>query len=72
MATSFCPVYHIPGLTGLSIKRTLGLILALSGKNPIIQDEDINFQVEFYKLFAKVLVFEKFLPRVPAAIPKFE
>ena len=39
MAPSFWPLYHIPGLTGLSIKRTLGPILVLSGKNTIIEDE---------------------------------
>ena len=36
MTPSFWPLYHIPGLTGLSIKRTLGPILVLSGKNTII------------------------------------
>ena len=39
MAPSFWTLYHILGLTGLSIKRTLGLILSLSGKNTIIKDE---------------------------------
>ena len=39
MTPSFWPLYHIPGLTGLSIKRTLGLILALSGKNTLKQSE---------------------------------
>ena len=38
MTPSFWPLYHIPGLTGLSIKRTLGLILALSGKNTLKEE----------------------------------
>ena len=40
MTPSFWPLYHIPGLTGLSIKRTLGLILALSGKNTLKEQRE--------------------------------
>ena len=42
MTPSFWPLYHIPGLTGLSIKRTLGLILALSGKNKLQKRERVS------------------------------
>ena len=40
MTPSFWPLYHIPALTGLSIKRTLGLILALSGKDTLKEERE--------------------------------
>ena len=52
MTPSFWPLYHIPALTGLSIKRTLGLILALSGKNTLKEQRErekhlVNLSVSF-------------------------
>ena len=49
MTPSFWPLYHIPALTGLSIKRTLGLILALSGRNTLKERNKYYFYI-FSKL----------------------
>ena len=61
MTPSFWPLYHIPGLTGLSIKRTLGLILALSGKNTLKEEREIMYVVFSLDVYLVITIQNVFI-----------